>query len=547
MQTPKDRPAAPDLREYLAVFRRRKWSIALITCVTIASALAFSFRQTPMYRSEARVLVRPITTGIESITPVNLETERSLASSYSVAAVVVEETGTRRSPDDLLGSLEVSVETSTEILAIAFSDPDPAAAQDYSAAFANAYLEFRRSSAQRQLQVQIGGVEKQIESTQGTLADLEQQIRDTKDPAELTQLTTERNSLIGREVYLRQQLADLNIQLTTVTKSGEVVQPAGLATTPYSPNHVRNGALALVVGLALGVGLAFLRERLDEGIRDRSDLEAAIGAPVLAIVPKVAGWKKRDRTQLASIGEPKGAAAEAYRTLRTNLQFIARRGDFKVLSVTSPTAGEGKTTTAANLAVALAQAGKHVIAVSCDLRKPRLHRFFDLRNDSGVTSILVGDATLASAAQATSIPTLRILASGPMAPNPSDLLGSDEMADLLDEMRRVADFVILDTAPVLAVSDALILAPASDGVLVVADASSSSRGAISHLREQLDQVESKVIGTVLNNFDPSHAKYYPSSYSYRYSYQYRYAPESDEGDTTNGRKARRAEARRSHR
>lgn len=525
MQTSPSQPAVLDLRDYLAVLRHRKWSIALITCLTVVSVLAFSFRQTPIYRSEARVLVRPISTSLLAVTPVNLETERALASSYSVAAVVRQTLGLSDSPQRLLRSLDVSVETSTEILIIGYSDPDPARAQRLAAGFANAYLEFRRSSAQQQLETQLGAVEQQIQATQKSLADLELQIRNTTDPTELTQLTTERDSLIGRVVALGQQRDDLRIAAATVAKSGDVVQPAGLPTSPDSPKNVRNGALALVVGLALGIGLAFLRERLDDGLRDRGDLETALGAPVLAVVPKVPGWRKRDNTQLASLTAPKEATAEAYRTLRTNLQFIARSGDFKVLTVTSPTAGEGKTTTVANLAVALAHTGKRVIAVSCDLRKPRLHRFFDLPNDVGVTSILTGEATLKDAAQSCQIPTLRVLSCGPIPPNPADLLGSDEMQALLEELRQAADFVVIDTPPVLAVSDALILAPSSNGVLVVADATTSTRGGIAHLREQLDQVESKVVGGVLNNFDPSRAKYQPSYY--RYSYQYRYTPESD--------------------
>ena len=538
LQASPTQPPASDLRDYLAVFRHRKWSIALITCLTVASALAFSFRQTPIYRSVARVLVRPISASLQTVTRVNLETERALVSSYSVAAVVRKDLSTSESPERLLGSLDVSVETSTEILIIGYSDPDPAKAQKLAAGFANAYLEFRRSSAQRQLQTEIGAVQQQIEATRQNLAALEQQIQQTTDPTELTRLTTERDSLIGRQVGLQQQQDDLRIAATTVTTSGNIVQPAGLPTSPDSPNHVRNGALALVVGLALGVGLAFLRERLDDGIRRRSDLEESLGAPVLAVVPKVPGWKKKDRTELASMTAPKGPSAEAYRTLRTNLQFIARSGDFKVLSVTSSTVGEGKTTTAANLAVALAQTGKRVIAVSCDLRKPRLHRFFGLPNEVGVTSILTGDATLHSAVQRCGIPSLRVLGSGPIPPNPADLLGSEEMEELLDALRQAADFVILDTAPVLAVSDALILAPASDGVLVVADASDSKRGAVAHLREQMDQVESKIIGSVLNNFDPAHAKYYPSYY--HYSYSHRYAPEREKAaESPNGELARR--------
>ena len=221
---------------------------------------------------------------------------------------------------------------------------------------------------------------------------------------------------------------------------------------------------------------------------------------------------------------PKGPIAEAYRTLRTNLQFIAKDEGFKVAAVTSATAGEGKTTTASNLAFTLAQTGQRVVAVSCDLRKPRLHSFYGLSNYRGLSDILQGTSTVAEASQSLAgTPSLRVIASGSVPANPAELLGSKEMLGFLDNLRKVADFVILDCPPVLAVSDALILSPLSDGVIMVADAQSTSRGAATHAAEQLIQVGANLIGSVLNNFDRSQAAYYPYQNAYYYgSYDYHY-------------------------
>ncbi len=193
--------------------------------------------------------------------------------------------------------------------------------------------------------------------------------------------------------------------------------------------------------------------------------------------------------------------------------------------MTSPLLGEGKTTTVANLAVTLAQTGKRVIALSCDLRKPKLHRFFDLKNDIGVTSILTGQAALAEAAQRCSVDTLRIVASGPVPPNPAELLDSREMDLLLEELRLYCDYVVIDTPPVLAVADALILATRSDGVLVVADASRTTRSSVAFVREQVEQVGGKIVGGILNNLDARRARNYPSYHHYYYSY--RYQPERE--------------------
>ena len=320
----------------------------------------------------------------------------------------------------------------------------------------------------------------------------------------------------------RNQIGNLSV---VDVDPGDVIEPADLPTSPASPNFLLNGGLALFVGLALGIGLAFVRERLDDRLAGRPDFEGALGAPVLAIVPKVEGWRKRKRTELAALKAPKGAPAEAYRTIRTNLLFMAKDGDLKVIAVTSPGDGEGKTTTVANLAVSLAQADKRVVAVSCDLRKPRLHAFYGASNELGVTSVLEHQTTLPDAVQRAGVNTLRVLASGPIPHNPSELLASDELDALLARLRGVADFVIVDTPPVLAVSDPLILSPKCDAVIIVADASTTARGAVVHLREQLDQVGGNIIGGVFNNFDPSRAKDY-SSY-YRYYYSYRYQPEDE--------------------
>ena len=299
---------------------------------------------------------------------------------------------------------------------------------------------------------------------------------------------------------------------------GSVFQPADLPTSPSSPSYPRNLALAAIIGLAMGSGIAFLREHLNEGLRGSGDLEDQVQAPVLAAIPHLMSWRRRDRTQLTALESPKGPIAEAYRTLRTNLQFVARDGDFRILSVTSPTLGEGKTTTVANLAATLAQVDKRVIAVSCDLRKPRLHRFFDLSNDVGVSTILAGKTTLAEASQAPAgIDTLRVLASGPIPSNPAEMLGSDEMDRFIEDLRQFADFVVIDTPPVLAVADALIVGPKSDGVIVIADAHATSRGAAAHTREQLEQVGVNIVGCVFNNFDPTQAKYYPYDNRYYYS------------------------------
>jgi capsular exopolysaccharide synthesis family protein len=223
-------------------------------------------------------------------------------------------------------------------------------------------------------------------------------------------------------------------------------------------------------------------------------------------------------------------ASEAYRTARANLQFLGTMDGVKTIVVTGAERGDGKTSTTANLAVTLAQSGKRVVAISCDLRKPRLHAFFGLQNAPGLAEFLAGRASLGEVARRAEPRSLRVIATGTIPSDPAELLGSEAMISLLRDLREVADFVLLDTPPVLAVSDALILAGIADGVVVVADAGSTTRPALALTRQQLDQVGSRIVGGIYNNFDPSKARF--SDYaSYRGYYGH---PPSTNGDARGG-------------
>lgn len=518
-----------DLRAYLSVLRRRKWSVLLVTAVAVASALAFSFRQTPIYTSTAKVQVKPPTANqylqnVPVASIVSMDTERQVAASTKVAELAAERLETDRSTEDLLEHLDVSVPTNTQILEISFSDPDPATAQAGAQAFAQAYLDFKVAQAtqafasvEEALTAKIKQLQQQLATEQERLAAAEPgSPQQAAAQAEIDVLTT-------RIATYENRISDLGL---IDLDPGEVIQPADLPRSPSSPNHVLNGGLAAALGLALGVGLAFLRERLDDRVVGRQGFEEILGSPTLAVVPHVKSWRKRDRTELPALENPDGAPAEAYRTIRTNLLFMARDGDIRTVAVMSPGPGEGKTTTVANLAVSLAQADKRVIAVSCDLRKPRLHRFFNLGNEVGVSSVLTGRATLNDAVlRPVGVPMLRVVPSGPIPHNPSELLSSERLDQLLAQLRRVADFVIVDTAPGLAVSDGLVLAPKVDAVIVVADSGTTSRSALRQLRDHLEQVSGNVIGGVFNNFDPDRARSYEGAYPAYYYGRYRYRAE----------------------
>jgi len=527
-----------DLREYIRILRSRKWSIGLVTAVVLLSALFFSFRQTPLYTSESRVLVLPAGPSSQILQP-NLDTERGVADSTAVASIVKTNLNLPGSPDSLLGALSVSVETNTNILDVAYTDPSPARAQQLAAGFANAYLEYKRAQAVEQVQAQATAVQQQINKATEQLATIEQQLGNASSPSRQSTLNAQRDTLIARIGALQQQLEAVQVSGNTQTRVGDIVQPATLPSSPSSPSHVRDGALGLIVGLALGTGWALLRERLDDRIKSQSELERRMGAPVLAAVSHVPAWRDAGDAVVVTLTDPKSPVSEAYRTLRTNLQFLASKQDLRTIVITSPTAGDGKTATAVNLAVAMAQADQRVVVVSADLRRPRLHRFLDLPNDTGLSLVLSGANEVREAARVPGVRNLRVIPSGPVPPNPAELLQGSRMQEILGQLREFADVVVIDTPPVLAVADASILASRVDGTLLVVNADSASRTATSQARRQLENAGARIIGAVLNNFDPAAADTYPYYY-----YYYKYTEDTSRrrglsnGGAKNGRKSR---------
>jgi capsular exopolysaccharide synthesis family protein len=253
-------------------------------------------------------------------------------------------------------------------------------------------------------------------------------------------------------------------------------------------------------------------------------------------VPHLRIWHRRSTTHLISLERRWSPAAEAYRALRTSIMFSAAVEGSKVIMVTSSGQGEGKTTTAANLSVVLAEAGKRVIIVSADLRKPRLAKFFHMatERDKGVTNVVSGEVELDDALQTTSVENLLLLGSGPIPGRPTDMLFSAAFAELIASLKSRADFVILDTTPLLLVADALTLSKLADTILFVADSSSTSRAAVASCRKELARAHTPVMGAVMNNFQTSKTVEYGTYSLRRYRYGYRQRRLLGEGLDGNG-------------
>lgn len=291
-----------------------------------------------------------------------------------------------------------------------------------------------------------------------------------------------------------------------------LTEPAVPPSVPSSPKIRNNILLGLLVGLGLGVAWAFVRNTFDNTIKSLNELDDVAEAPSLGTVL----FDSNAKNQALSALDSKSVQSEGYRTIRTNLQFVNVDSPVGAFVVTSASPGDGKTTVACNLAIALAQAGKKVCLVEADLRRPRISEYLQLNPGTGLTEVLAGQARVEDALQAWGNGMFRVLPPGAIPPNPSELLGSRQMAQIIANLKREYDVVILDTPPLLAVSDAAVLASQADGAVVVVRYGKSSRDAVRNAVASLEQINAMVLGTVLNAIPAKRG----GSYGYGYGYGY---------------------------
>jgi tyrosine-protein kinase Etk/Wzc len=330
--------------------------------------------------------------------------------------------------------------------------------------------------------------------------------------------------------YLLAQQEAARILAATITPYIQVVEP-GSPAGRIGMGLRQKLVIGLFVGLFLGVLGAFLLEYLDQTIKTSADIERALEVPVLGMIPMEkrpaavnANGRRRGNLPLVSAMAADSPASEAYRTLRTNVTFVhAEQRQLKLIVVTSPGPGEGKSTTAANLAITLAQQGAPTLLVDADLRRPLVHRAFNLVQAPGLTDVLVGTAQLREAIRPNVVPKLDVLPAGALPPNPSELLGSDAMRELLDQVRGQYETIIFDSPPTLAVTDATVLGAEADAVILVVRAGETEEVAAQRAVAQLKRVQAKVAGTVLNGLQKRRDRYY-NYYTY-----YRGERRSDHG------------------
>jgi capsular exopolysaccharide synthesis family protein len=493
-----------DLREFLQKVAHRKWLVLAVVVLVTGLAAGYSYSRPKVYSTTAQVLVRPILIQPDDPDPVDsisMETEAQLVQSTPVARLARTSLGSEAGIDDLTKRLSVATPENTQILQITFTDKSAEGARAGAQAFARAYLEFKAQQAQDTVTDREVTVQALIDEESVLIAALDEKIKGltTDSPEWQTTKADRRSAEVRRQgLYIQLQLI-----YTLFTDPGEIVQQAERPSMPISPKHQVDLALGVLLGLAAGVALASVREQLQDRIQSPTAFRKVLKAPTLGLIPE-SPMLRGDLPRLVTIDAPRSPAAEAYRTLRTNLLAACKGAKIRTVLVTGARQGEGKTTTAVNLAVALSQVGRSVVLIGADLRYPRIHSVLGIGNERGLGQVLLGSVSLDDALVDTAVTDLRVLTSGPVTgvDEPVELLQSDRMFEVIRSCRQ-ADFVILDGPPIEPVADSLVLADLVDGVLLVTDAQEGTRAGVSRTRLQVEQVGGNILGGVLNRVDKS--------------------------------------------
>jgi capsular exopolysaccharide synthesis family protein len=322
---------------------------------------------------------------------------------------------------------------------------------------------------------------------------------------------------ITKDLYLTVSKRVREAKLTEAleTNNVKIIQQALIPSFPVPSRGAIKLVLGIIAGLGLGAGIAFVSDYLDRRFKSASDIERNLGIPLLGVIPHYKLGKRKD-SQLITLLEPWSPASEAYRSIRTWIQLSAPKA-LQVLLVTSAVPHEGKSTTAANLAVTYAQLGRKVLLIDADLRRPTIHRIFNLGNRLGLTDILTGKAHWEETLQNTSIDNLKVLLAGPVLPNPTELLSTGQLSQLLHVLKGSFDTIICDSPVQLSIPDVAIIVPDMDGVLLIHCPSRVNKEEVLETKKLLERAGANIVGVVLNNINKKDQQHY---YSYYHDYSY---------------------------
>jgi capsular exopolysaccharide synthesis family protein len=500
-----------DVHKQLSIVRR--WIPLLVISVVLVGVVAYlvSSSQPKVYEARATLIVGESLSGVNPDYNQLLVSQRlsatyaSIATTHQIMAGVVGDLGLTTDPDSLATRVFVATSPDTALLTISARDHDAQTAADIANTVAKRLIDaspaVRGQDTQifKSIEQDLAAIRDDITTTQGQIQDL--LAKTDRTPTQESTL----QALQSRLVSLRSTYATL---LTFTTNDAAnlltIVQPALPPSNPISPRPIIDALLAAVVALVVISGLVFLYEYIDDALRDPEDVSETLGLPTLGRIERMRGDKPRKGFyRLVAILYPRSPAAEAYRSLRTNLDFAALDRPIRSLLVTSAVPNEGKTVTASNLAVVAAQGGRRVLLVDADLRRPGVHKLFNIENGPGFADLIRNpQISPGSVTQATEQAGLWILTTGSPPPNPTEVLASQRARDLFDVMGMEFDLLIADSPPIQVFADAPILSSFMDGTLLVVESRRGRRTQLRQAQAALVRAGANVVGVVLNRVSP---------------------------------------------
>jgi len=508
-----------ELKKYGTILWHWAWLIVLGTLLGGGIAYVSSRLTTPVYAASTTLLVNEAPSSGNTTDYASILTSERLASTY--AQMMTKQPVLQDALQDL--KLEIPVEAlsprvnvnlvrDTQLMVLQVENEDPQLAKNLADAIPAAFRRrndtvqaARYSDSKANLSTEIDSLKEQVAQKQTEINAVGTPSGPTKE-AELARLQTELSQLRQSLTYLLQSYENIRLAEAQSTSNIVVVEPAALPAGPVRPRVAQNTLLGALLGLMLSIGVVFLIEYLDDRVRSPEQIDKVLKLPVVGLIAKVGnGYHGTSKSRLIAVREPRSPVVEA---------FVDR--PIRALLVTSAGPSEGKSTVAANLAVVMAQAGLKVVLLDGDLRRPTIHKLFNQTNQAGLTDVIMRDPNQWSEITETSgVPNLSLLLSGTLPPNPSELLGSNRMRQLLDHLHQFSDVVIIDSTPLLPVTDALVLAPLTDGVLLVIDYGKTRIGEAMQGKTQLDQSGARILGVTMNKI-PTRRRGYSYYYYHRY-------------------------------
>lgn len=500
-----------DIRAYLSVLRRRKWLIVLTTVVAVVVAIIGTAITPPTYSASTTLrLVTAVSGSIDDprydLTYADrlMNTYTKITTSGPVLSELTRRLGISQAP-----TIDVEVPANTELMKITVEDRNPVLAKEAAAALADILTANVKQlyagggkSAQDILSEQLSEIKAELDRARKDYEDLLLRVpKDSDQAVEAKQSITLKEATYGTllDQYERVRAADA-LRANTAT----IVEPATLPTSPSKPRKDLNMALGLLLGLAGGIGLAFVFENLDTRLYTTARIEEISQLPVLTQIPAMVP------TRQVAIFNGNTPQEDSFRRLRTNLVMGSQDSRPRTLLITSADPGEGKSTVVANLARALGLSGLRVIVIDADLHRPTLHQIFGVDNEVGLSSILTKTEKAGAAVHTTDIPGVQVIPSGPLPPSPAELLDSAMMTALIAKLAEIYDMVLIDTPAILAVNDAAILSADVNGVLLVAGRGQVRQESLLAALQQLTTVEARLVGVVVNREERARSNHYYS-------------------------------------